>query len=329
QPLLRPGTYPRGRLYGGRYPIENLLLDHHSAYLVEKHVLLGTTPTTTGSQESAAAAAASAFAPSIKSHYDYYRLFEHNPLIASKILPPTHPTQITQFTASWLGNGDFSLVTFRCFLEDALFDYCDAISVPVEMFHSTYSCQRLMSELLLVNRRLKVIQDQQSNPVRSPMFDKWYVKWLSNKTGFLYIAFPSTTSTIYEGAAGSEARRPNRPSSQAAGDASSSGRPSRPPSVHGSSSPHMRPRFAANGSASPRVMGRTLGEDGEPELDTASEGGDEGLYMREIEGGPPPGGETQGVGAGSEGRQSDFAPSPSIRTGHRSDRRGVAGSGSG
>ncbi|KAJ2339008.1 hypothetical protein GGF43_006747, partial [Coemansia sp. RSA 2618] len=81
-------------------------------------------------------------------HIQEYRTNEYNPFILAMI-NPGHPRKLffNQRSIDWMSTGEFTMVAYRCFLEFALFNRCDAISTNAERFNKLRFASSIVSEL--------------------------------------------------------------------------------------------------------------------------------------------------------------------------------------
>ncbi|KAJ1918433.1 hypothetical protein H4219_002588 [Mycoemilia scoparia] len=134
---------------------------------------------------------------SLATHLKKYLFCEYNPLLHSKMKPSFYAFEREpDYTELWLTTGDFSQVVFRSFLEEALFEYSDAVSIPLERFHKFQFSDKIMSDLKELEPNLRKAALPPNDLDTKPLLDKWYVRRLEKKNTFLYIGFPHLITEI-------------------------------------------------------------------------------------------------------------------------------------
>ncbi|KAJ2059640.1 hypothetical protein GGI17_004286 [Coemansia sp. S146] len=125
-------------------------------------------------------------------HIDKYRSNEYNPFIL-QMINPGHQRKLffSKLSAQWMSTGEFTIVAYRCFLEFALFKWCDAISVNAELFNKLRFAESIVSEL---SHHISDVHKAAgvSNALDNHLYmEKWYVIRLPNNSSFLMVLLPN------------------------------------------------------------------------------------------------------------------------------------------
>ncbi|KAJ2745233.1 hypothetical protein GGI20_002334 [Coemansia sp. BCRC 34301] len=125
-------------------------------------------------------------------YINQYRSNEYNPFIL-KMINPGHQRKLffNQKSAQWMSTGEFTIVAYRCFLEFALFKWCDAISVNAEQFNKLRFASTIVSEL---SEHIPSVREATgvANALDLDLYvEKWYVARLQNSSSFLMVLLPN------------------------------------------------------------------------------------------------------------------------------------------
>ncbi|KAJ2907831.1 hypothetical protein GGI21_003494, partial [Coemansia aciculifera] len=129
-------------------------------------------------------------------HIDKYRSNEYNPFIL-QMINPGHQRKLffNKMSAEWMSTGEFTTVAYRCFLEYALFKWCDAISVNAELFNKLRFASTIVSEL---SKHIPGVREATgvANAMDTHVYlEKWYVARLQNNSSFLMVLLPNVPLT--------------------------------------------------------------------------------------------------------------------------------------
>ncbi|KAJ2546355.1 hypothetical protein GGH95_006869, partial [Coemansia sp. RSA 1836] len=124
-------------------------------------------------------------------HINEYRSSEYNPFIL-QMINPGHQRKLffNSRSAQWMSTGEFTIVAYRCFLEFALFKWCDAISVNAEQFNKLRFASTIVSEL---SEHIPSVREAAgvANALDAHLYmEKWYVTRLQNNSSFLMVLLP-------------------------------------------------------------------------------------------------------------------------------------------
>ncbi|KAJ1933854.1 hypothetical protein EC988_008986, partial [Linderina pennispora] len=108
-------------------------------------------------------------------HILKYRQNEYNPFVLDEMTAAPKGIYFNELSARWLTTGEFTIVAYRLFLEIALFDHCDAVSVNAERFTNLFFCKNIMDELNKYNPEIRQATGV-ANALDTHLYmDKWYV----------------------------------------------------------------------------------------------------------------------------------------------------------
>ncbi|KAJ2092392.1 hypothetical protein IW138_001154 [Coemansia sp. RSA 986] len=125
-------------------------------------------------------------------HIEKYRLNEYNPFILAMI-NPGHPRKLffNKLTTKWMTTGEFTTVAHRCFLEFALFQHCNAISVNAERFNKLRFASSIVNEMMDHIPGMHLATGIPNGLDEHLYMDKWFVIRLPNNSSFLMVILPN------------------------------------------------------------------------------------------------------------------------------------------
>ncbi|KAJ2708456.1 hypothetical protein H4R19_004736, partial [Coemansia spiralis] len=126
-------------------------------------------------------------------YIEKYRISEYNPFILA-LINPGHKRKLffSQLTLKWMSTGEFSIVAYRCFLELALFNHCNAISVSAERFNKLLFASSIVKEMSQTCDGLRAAAAIPNALDEHLYMDKWFVIRLPNNSSFLMVIIPNT-----------------------------------------------------------------------------------------------------------------------------------------
>ncbi|KAJ2768812.1 hypothetical protein IWQ57_003375, partial [Coemansia nantahalensis] len=173
-------------------------------------------------------------------YIEQYRRNEYNPFILA-LINPGHKRKLffSLLTLKWMSTGEFTIVAYRCFLEFALFNHCNAISVSAERFNKLLFASNIVKAISQNCDGLRPAAAIPNELDEHLYMDKWFVIRLPNNSSFLMVILPNTPLSWpkrkqgVSPAASAAASEPGRPSNASASpsDSEQSSSSSSPPSA--------------------------------------------------------------------------------------------------